>query len=159
MHMETINIICVDDQAEVLDSVVRDLKSLESFFRIEGAESAADCRTLMSEIEARGEMVGLVISDHVMPGENGVSLLSAISLDSHFVGTRRILLTGQANHADTIHAVNDAHIDNYIEKPWVAETLLATAKRLLTKFIMDKGIDYEEFMRVLDQQVLLTYLK
>jgi two-component system chemotaxis response regulator CheY len=36
-----------------------------------------------------------------------------------FKETRKILLTGQANHADTIRAVNEAHIDNYFEKPWI----------------------------------------
>ena len=32
--MEKINIICVDDQPEVLDSVLRDLRPLNSCFRL-----------------------------------------------------------------------------------------------------------------------------
>ncbi len=37
--METINIICVDDQPEVLDSVMRDLRPLTPHVRLEDATS------------------------------------------------------------------------------------------------------------------------
>ncbi|MDO4409802.1 MAG: response regulator [Akkermansia sp.] len=156
--MEKINIICVDDQPEVLDSVLRDLRPLSSYFRIEGVESAAECRELLEEFDAEGEYVGLVISDHVMPGGNGVELLRGIAQDGRFAKTRKILLTGQATHADTIQAVNEAHIDNYLEKPWDATALVATAKKLLTAFILDKGIEHLPFMPILDQSVLLSRL-
>ena len=109
--MEKINIICVDDQPEVLDSVLRDLRPLNSCFRLEGVESASECRELLEEFDQDGELTGLVISDHVMPGGSGVELLGGIAKDDRFAGTRKILLTGQATHADTIQAVNDAHID------------------------------------------------
>lgn len=108
----------MDDQPEVLDSVLRDLRPLNSCFRLEGVESASECRELLEEFDQDGELTGLVISDHVMPGGSGVELLGGIAKDDRFAGTRKILLTGQATHADTIQAVNDAHIDNYLEKPW-----------------------------------------
>ena len=144
--MEKINIICVDDQPEVLDSVLRDLRPLNSCFRLEGVESASECRELLEEFDQDGELTGLIISDHVMPGGSGVELLGGIAKDDRFAGTRKILLTGQATHADTIQAVNDAHIDNYLEKPWDPAVLLATARKLLTRFIMDKGIDHMPYM-------------
>lgn len=157
--METINVICVDDQKDVLDAVLRDLRPLETYFRVEAAESAKDCRELMEELDAKGEKIGLVISDHVMPGETGVSLLGWISETPHFLRTKKILLTGQANHADTIRAVNEAHIDHYFEKPWQGSTLVDSVKKLLTHYILEEGIDYEEFMPVLDQTELLKYLQ
>ena len=40
--METINIICVDDQQEVLDSVMRDLRPLTTHVRLEEASSVAE---------------------------------------------------------------------------------------------------------------------
>lgn len=137
--MEKINIICVDDQPEVLDSVLRDLRPLNSCFRLEGVESASECRELLEEFDQDGELTGLIISDHVMPGGSGVELLGGIAKDDRFAGTRKILLTGQATHADTIQAVNDAHIDNYLEKPWDPAVLLATARKLLTRFIMTRA--------------------
>ncbi|MBE6400418.1 MAG: response regulator [Verrucomicrobia bacterium] len=157
--MENITILCVDDQAEVLDAVVRDLRPLQKFFRVEEAGSAEEAKKIIDETVRSGDYVGLVISDHVMPGETGVELLGAIFRDDRFSDTKKILLTGQANHADTIRAINEARIDNYFEKPWKPEDLVATAKKLLTRFILKKGIDYKDYMPILDQATLLENLR
>lgn len=157
--MEKINIICVDDQPEVLDSVVKDMRPLSEHFSVEECESAAECLDLMDELDANGELVGLVISDHVMPGENGAELLGKISQDPRFNHTRKVLLTGQATHSDTINAINAARIDHYFEKPWDAEDLRLNAKQLLTEYILDKGLDYEEMIPALDQPTLYRKLK
>lgn len=157
--MEKITILCVDDQAEVLDSVVRDLRPLQAFFRVEEAGSAEEAKKILDETSRAGDFIGLVISDHVMPGETGVELLGSVFRDDRFADTKKILLTGQANHADTIRAINEARIDNYFEKPWKPEDLVATAKKLLTQFILKKGIEYKDYMPVLDQAVLLENLR
>ncbi|MBR6798386.1 MAG: response regulator [Opitutales bacterium] len=157
--MENITILCVDDQAEVLDAVVRDLRPLQKFFRVEEAGSAEEAKKIIDETVRAGDYVGLVISDHVMPGETGVELLGAIFRDDRLADTKKILLTGQANHADTIRAINEARIDNYFEKPWKPEDLVATTKKLLTRFILKKGIDYKDYMPILDQSTLLENLR
>lgn len=157
--METINIICVDDQQEVLDSVMRDLRPLTSHIRLEEASSVADCMQLIEQIDENGDHVALVISDQVMPGETGTELLGRIAADRRFGKTRKVLLTGQATHADTINAINDGHIDNYIEKPWQPEKLLSVVKRLLTLYIIDAGLDHTEYMPVLDTTTLFSKLR
>lgn len=157
--METINIICVDDQQEVLDSVMRDLRPLTSHIRLEEASSVADCMQLIEQIDENGDHVALVISDQVMPGETGTELLGRIAADRRFGKTRKVLLTGQATHADTINAINDGHIDNYIEKPWQPEKLLAVVKRLLTLYVLDAGLDHTEYMPVLDTTTLFSKLR
>ena len=157
--METINIICVDDQQEVLDSVMRDLRPLASHVRLEEASSVADCMQLLEQIDDDGDHVALVISDQVMPGETGTELLGRIAADRRFAKTRKVLLTGQASHADTINAINDGHIDNYIEKPWQAEKLVAVVKRLLTLYVLDAGLDHTAYMPVLDTTTLFSKLR
>ena len=157
--METINIICVDDQQEVLDSVMRDLRPLASHVRLEEASSVADCMQLIDQIDEAGDHVALVISDQVMPGETGTELLGRIAADRRFAKTRKVLLTGQATHADTINAINDGHIDNYIEKPWQPEKLLSVVKRLLTLYVLDAGLDHKEYMPVLDTTTLFSKLR
>ncbi len=157
--METINIICVDDQQEVLDSVMRDLRPLTSHVRLEEASSVADCMQLLEEMDDNGDHVAIVISDQVMPEENGTELLGKIATDRRFGKTRKVLLTGQATHADTINAINDGHIDNYIEKPWQPEKLLAVVKRLLTLYVLDAGLDHTEYMPVLDPTTLFSKLR
>ncbi len=156
--METINIICVDDQQEVLDSIMRDLRPLTPHVRLEEASSVADCRELLEQIDADGDLVALVISDQVMPGASGVDLLRELARDRRFGKTSKVLLTGQATHSDTIEAINDGHIDNYIEKPWEPEHLRAVVKRLLTLYVLDKGLEYAPLMPVLDQQTLFSNL-
>ena len=157
--METLNIICVDDQQEVLDSVMRDLRPLTTHVRLEEASSVADCLQLIDQIDEAGDHVAIVISDQVMPGETGTELLGKVAGDRRFTKTRKVLLTGQATHADTINAINDGHIDNYIEKPWQPEKLLATVKRLLTLYVLDAGLDHTEYMPVLDPTTLFTKLR
>lgn len=157
--MEKINIICVDDQQEVLDSVMRDLRPLTSHVRLEEASSVADCMELIDQIDDDGDYVAIIISDQVMPGETGTELLGKIAADRRFGKTRKVLLTGQATHADTINAINDGHIDNYIEKPWQPEKLLSVVKRLLTLYVIDAGIDHTEYMPVLDANTLFTKLR
>lgn len=152
--MEKINIICVDDQREVLDAVVRDLQPLTDWFTIEECESADECLSLLEELDDQGEHIALVISDHVMPGKSGVDMLSEIAADGRYRHTRKILLTGLASHQDTIHAINEAGVDRYFEKAWDAKELLQTCKSLVTKFILDEGIDYQSMMGVLDVQTL-----
>ena len=157
--METINIICVDDQQEVLDSVMRDLRPLTSHIRLEEASSVADCMQLIDQIDDNGDHVAIVISDQVMPGETGTELLGKVAADRRFGKTRKVLLTGQATHADTINAINDGHIDNYIEKPWQAEKLVAVVKRLLTLYVLDAGLDHTAYMPVLDTTTLFSKLR
>ena len=157
--METLNIICVDDQQEVLDSVMRDLRPLTTHVRLEEASSVADCMQLIEQIDDDGDHVAIVISDQVMPEETGTELLGRITADRRFGKTRKVLLTGQATHADTINAINDGHIDNYIEKPWQQEKLLAIVKKLLTLYVLDAGLDHTEYMSVLDQPTLFAKIR
>ena len=152
--MEKINIVCVDDQREVLSAVVRDLQPLAEWFNIEECESANECLSLLDELDGQGEHIALVISDHVMPGKSGVDMLSEIAADGRYRKTRKILLTGLASHHDTIEAINQAGVDRYFEKAWNGEELLKACKSLLTLYVIDAGLDYQHMLSALDVQTL-----
>lgn len=156
--MEKINIICVDDQREVLSAVLKDLSSLADIFQLEDCESANETLALMDELDAQGEHIALLISDHVMPEKTGIELLSEVFVDPRFRHTKKILLTGQATHVDTINAINHAGIDRYFEKPWQAEDLLKAAKILITHYVFDVGLDYQDYQSGLDTQTVLERL-
>ncbi len=157
--METINIICVDDQPEVLDSVLRDLRPLSPLVRLEEAGGTEDCLRLLEQIDEEGGHVAVLITDQVMPGNTGTDLLAKVASDHRFSRTRKVLLTGQATHADTINAINEGRLDNYVEKPWEPEKLLGMVKRLLTLYIMEAGIDYKPYMSILDNATLFSKLR
>ncbi len=157
--MEKLNILCVDDQREVLSAVLQDLEPLSGWLNIEDCESASEALELMDELDANGEYVALVISDHVMPEKTGVELLTEISQDVRFSNTKKVLLTGQATHTDTINAINGAGINRYFEKPWGTEELIGCVRTLVTEFIFAQGLDYAEWQNELDQTVLLNHLR
>ncbi|MEM1135360.1 MAG: response regulator [Bacteroidota bacterium] len=157
--MSHIYIICVDDQREVLTTVSKDLAIFEPQIKFEECESAMETMEVLDEIDSQGDYVAVIISDHVMPGKNGVELLTDIKKDLRFSKVKKILLTGLATHQDTITAINTAGIDRYLEKPWKAEELQKNVRELLTVFILDVGINYEKYLNILDQPTLLERLR
>ena len=157
--MDKLNVICVDDQREVLSAVLHDLEPLAEWLNIEDCESADEVLALMDELDAEGEYIAVIVSDHVMPCKTGVELLTEVSADRRFAHTKKVLLTGQATHTDTIQAINTAGINQYFEKPWQSELLVQTIRRLTTEFIFDSGLDYSPYHAHLDQQVVLERLR
>ncbi len=157
--MENIFLICVDDQREVLSALIEDLSPLEDFIEVEACESASEAFDLAEKFDNEGDHLAVIITDQVMPKNTGVDLLKNIKTDGRFNATKKILLTGLATHQDTIHAINNAGLDHYIEKPWNKEVLLKIVKCLLTKFMMEKGIDYKEYLDVVDSETLMEIVK
>ncbi|CAM4404484.1 response regulator [Vibrio astriarenae] len=157
--MESLYVICVDDQREVLSAVVADMAALSDWLTIEDCESADEAFDLMEELDAEGQHIAVVISDHVMPDKTGVELLKEIHLDGRFTQTKKVLLTGQATHSDTIEAINDAGVEHYFEKPWDAEKLVNTVRVLATKFVFDSKLDHLPLVEHLDPQTMFTKMK
>ncbi|MEI6896150.1 MAG: response regulator [Psychromonas sp.] len=157
--MEKINIICVDDEREVLDSVVRDLDYFSDVFNIEECESAIECLELLEELDANQESVALIISDHVMPGKTGVELLTDVEQDPRFMGTKKLLLTGLATQEDTIKAINNAKLDYFLEKVWDPAELLLTVKELVTEYIIEQDINYSAYVEKLDATTMKRLIK
>lgn len=156
--MENIVIIIIEDQREVLEAIAKDLAFFEDAFLIEETDSADEAEELMETLDAEGQQIALVVSDHIMPGRSGVDFLIELNDDSRFKATRKILLTGLATHSDTINAINNAAIDRYIEKPWDQLQLVNYAKSLITEYILEKGIRYDSYMKYLDNEILLKKL-
>lgn len=157
--MNALYILCLDDQREVLNSLGEDLTPLEEFLEIETCESAEEALELMEEIDRNGDYLAIVISDHVMPGSTGVEFLIELKNDDRFKASKKVLLTGLATHQDTIEAINKAGLDYYVEKPWKKEELLHLIKVLLTKYMVEMGIDYEAKMQIVDASTLYELLR
>jgi two-component system, chemotaxis family, chemotaxis protein CheY len=148
-------ILSVDDQDEIREGLLRDLESFESYFDLYDCESAADARLVLDEAEDHGVPVALIISDHVMPEETGVQFLTRLLEENRFLDTKKLLLTGLATHSDTIKAINEAKIDNYVAKPWDHLGLQTIVSTLITHFIFDTDLDYRQFGDLIDMRVVL----
>jgi len=101
-------LLLVDDEPSIL-SALRRLFRPQGYrvLTAEGGQAALDL--------LQGEAVDLVISDMRMPGMDGAQFLERVRRIQP--DTARILLTGYADIASTIAAINDGGIDRYIAKP------------------------------------------
>ena len=124
------NIICVDDQKEVLSAIKRELEVFSDYNIVE-CDSAGDTEEVLTELKEAGETVALIICDHIMPGENGIDFLAKINNNEKLKNVKKLLLTGLATQQDTIKAVNEAQIDYYLEKPWDSTEFVEAVKKLV----------------------------
>jgi len=110
-------ILSVDDDAEVLQAVARDLRNeYGSRFRILRADSGATALEALQQVKLRNDPVALLLVDQRMPQMSGVEFLEqAIAL---FPKAKRVLLTAYADTEAAIRSINTAKIDYYLLKPW-----------------------------------------
>jgi len=157
--MNRLAILCIDDEAEVRDALVRDLEPFSILCRIEVADDADDARDAAALCADAGDLVGLILCDHLMPGTLGADLLVEFKEDPRFAPARKVLVTGQAGLQDTIKAVNDADLHHYIAKPWTREGLHEVVRRYLTDYVIEECEDLLPFVSVLDGPRLLEAQK
>ncbi len=110
-------ILCVDDDAQVLGAIDRDLRQeFRPAYRILKAASGDEALALIRELKARAEPLALVLADQRMPGLEGVELLQHAR--ELFPQAKRVLLTAYADTEAAIRAINSARLDHYLMKPW-----------------------------------------
>jgi len=154
--MKQIAILSVEDEPEVREAIRRDLRLFEEQFRIEAAEDAEDAREAIRLIQADGDVVGLILCDHRLPGASGVDFLTELEAEPENRALRKVLLTGQAGQQDTIRAINEGGLHHYIGKPWQAEELVEVVRSQLTDFVLAAEINPLPYLAVLDGARLLA---
>lgn len=154
--MPDIAVLVVEDEPEVREAIARDLSPFREAFRLEFAEDAEDARAAIDDCDHRGDRLALVLADHLLPGERGTDLL--ISLHEDRSDIKKVLITGQAGHGDTIRAINQADLDHYIAKPWSEEELQAVVRAELTDWVLENVKDVLPYVSVLDGARLLEGL-
>ncbi|MFT3691859.1 MAG: diguanylate cyclase [Kofleriaceae bacterium] len=126
-------IVCVDDEEGVLRVLRAQLGTRFGHeCQILTARSGDEAVALFDELAREGEAVALVIADQIMPGMKGVELLEIV--DRRLPATTKILLTGQAGLDAVIDAINRAHLNQYIGKPWDETALLLAVENLLRQY-------------------------
>lgn len=153
--MNKVSIILLDDQSDVLSSLKQDLEILQKHFQLEDCECAGEALEVMEELEASGQEIALILSDHIMPDKNGIDFMVELSQDERFAKIRKVLITGQASHTDTINAINDASIDYYIAKPWSQDELLNVVKKMLTRWIVETEKNPMDYEGLVDSEELM----
>ena len=152
--MEKLQIICIDDQREVLAAVKKDLEIFRDYCELITCEAADEAEEVIQDLKNEQKPLALIISDHIMPSENGIDFIIRLNQAGQLKGTQKMLLTGLATHQETIKAINEAEVDYYIEKPWVQSDFQKAVKKLLTRYILQNELNQEEFKPILDEDSL-----
>lgn len=110
-------LMVVDDDPQVLAAVRRDLRSrYRDNYTVVGASSGEEAVATVKELRARGDALAMVITDQRMPGLQGADVL-ARTLELYPIA-RRVLLTAYSDINAAVKAINEAHLDHYLSKPW-----------------------------------------
>jgi len=110
-------LLTVDDDAEVLRAIERDLRrNYADRYRVLRADSGQVALDTLRQLKARNDPVALLLADQRMPQMDGVGFLAeAMAL---YPDAKRALLTAYADTDAAIRAINDVKIDHYLLKPW-----------------------------------------
>lgn len=119
-----LNIVCVDDEKIVLDSLNSQLtRNFGNNFNYEFAESAEEALEIIEELRAIEEdVIYVVISDWLMPGMKGDELLEEVRKKVKDVKT--ILLTGHVEEKIIKEIIASGKGIKVIHKPWNEKDLV-----------------------------------
>lgn len=130
------SVLLVDDEEMVVESIQRFLE-LETEYEIHGFQNPEEA----ARFAARNR-IDVVVSDYLMPGMNGIQLLSRVKeLQPE---SSRVLLTGHADKNSAIEAINRVSLFQYLEKPWDNQQLL---------LVVRSGVERARLLRTLRQKV------
>ena len=108
-------VLLVDDENPIRKALTRVLK-FEPY-------TVLDCGDPFEALEiVKSHPIHLVVSDHTMPGMNGMDLLRKVRLVKPDVV--RIILTGNADLDMAMRAINEGAIYRFLTKPWDNNDLL-----------------------------------
>ena len=109
-------ILVVDDYS----TMIRIIRNLLRQLGFEDVDDASDGSTAL--VKMRGKRYALVISDWNMEPMTGYELLKQVRADQNLAGTPFIMVTAESKTENVI-AAKQAGVNNYIVKPFNAETL------------------------------------
>jgi thioredoxin reductase (NADPH) len=110
-------LLIVDDDPQVLAAVRRDLRSrYREGYTVMSAASGDEALNAIRELKSRGDSLAMLICDQRMPGMMGSEVLAKSR--PIYPLARRVLLTAYSDIDAAVKAINEAHLDHYLSKPW-----------------------------------------
>lgn len=142
-----VKILFVDDEPNVLRALERLL--MDEQYTLLKAGSGDEGLQLLEE----NEPVPLVISDYRMPGMSGVEFLKTVY--ERWPETVRIVLSGYADTAAIVEAINEGHIYKFIPKPWNDDQLRVTiAKAVEVYFLRRENTHLTDELRQTNERLV-----
>src|ERR1041385_7367332 len=110
-------LLSIDDDADVLRAIERDLRShYGATYRVLASDAPEKALELLKQLKVRNDSVALLLADQRMPKMDGVAFLQeAMHI---FPDAKRALLTAYADTNAAISAINQVNINYFFLKPW-----------------------------------------
>lgn len=118
-------ILCVDDEAVILDSLKEQLKRrLGDDYIYELAESADEAWEIINELCGERLQILVIVADWLMPGVKGDEFL--IRVHRRYPHITKVMLTGQAGEGAIERTRQQANLHRCLYKPWQEDELIET---------------------------------
>jgi thioredoxin reductase (NADPH) len=137
-------IITVDDEIQVLNAIVRDLRGhFGGQYQIIKANSGTDALDALKQLKLRNSSVALLLADQRMPEMSGTEYLSRAA--ELFPEACKVLLTAYADTEAAIVSINQIGLDHYLMKPWnpPEQNLFPILDDLLSDWLATAQIPYD----------------
>jgi signal transduction histidine kinase len=115
-------------------------------FRVLVASNAQDALCIMTRHE-----VGVVLSDHRMPGTTGVELLERVRVD--FPAAVRILITAHSDLGTAVDAINRGNVRRYLRKPCALHELRAALRDAMEHYDLRRRVHSMERRQLVTERV------
>jgi two-component system chemotaxis response regulator CheY len=122
-------ILIVDDYKTMLRIINNLLKQIG----FSNVDEATDGSAALAKLREAKQPYGLVISDWNMEPMSGIDLLREVRADAKLKPTPFIMITAESK-TENVVAAKEAGVNNYIVKPFNAETLKTKLASVLGKF-------------------------
>ncbi|MBN2653694.1 MAG: response regulator [Nitrospirae bacterium] len=122
-------ILCVDDESSVLNAIKRIFMDEE--YIILTAQSGKEGIDILKVEDPQ-----IIISDYRMPEMNGIDFLRQVREIKP--ETVRIVLSGYADTASIVEAINEGQIYKFIPKPWNDDELKVTVANAVERYHLYK---------------------
>lgn len=126
------SVLFVDDNNLTLETIKRLLGGCRDF-RLLTAGSAVEALQIIHR-----EEIAVVVSDNIMPDISGLNFLSSLKKISP--DTVKILMSGYADLASALAAINRSEVYRYILKPWKDEELISTVQDALSRYHITQSL-------------------
>jgi two-component system chemotaxis response regulator CheY len=120
------NVLVVDDYS-TMRRIIKNLLTQIGFTNVDEADNGASALTKLRE-----RSFGLVISDWNMEPMSGLELLKEVRADVKLKGTPFIMVTAESK-TENVVAAKAAGVNNYIVKPFNADTLKTKIESVIGK--------------------------
>lgn len=141
--MERYGLLIVDDESSVLNAIKR--LFVDDPYDIYTAGNGEEGLNIL-----KAHKVHVVISDEKMPVMPGSEFLSIVKKE--FPDIVRIMLTGHANMASAMKAINEGEIYRFFTKPWDDVNLKFAVRSAVERYDLEE--ENKRLLKIIKQQAV-----